>query len=286
MKNQTYFVTLNFFSKPMINSQQLELMIDASVRAGDAIMEIYKQPEIESVMKEDRSPLTLADQRADEIILNYLNETGIPVLSEESLKQPWEIRKSWTHCWIVDPLDGTKEFIRKNGEFTVNIALAIHGKPVMGVIFAPATGELYFGSEGSGAYKVNLQQGTELPVTASDMIKMAKKIPFQNPQQDGFTVVASRSHRNAETEDYIRGLEKNHEQVTTLSRGSSLKICMVAEGIASVYPRFAPTMEWDTAAGQAIATAAGCRMYNPVSGESLLYNKEHLENPWFVVDRI
>lgn len=246
-------------------------------------MTIYSQPVIEAVVKDDLSPLTLADQRANDIILRYLASTGIPVLSEESLKESWEVRKSWNQCWIVDPLDGTKEFIRKNGDFTVNIALVFHGKPVMGIIFAPATGEIYFGMADSGAFKTILSSEKRFTVTAEEVIRLAKRIPLQNSSSDAFTVVASRSHRNAETDEYIRGIEQKHATVSIISRGSSLKICMVAEGSATVYPRFAPTMEWDTAAGHAIAAAAGCMVYNPATNESLTYNKERLENPYFIV---
>ena len=270
----------------MDNLKLTELLITASLEAGAAIMEVYSRPVIESTMKDDLSPLTVADEISNEIILKHLSQTGIPVLSEESLQQLWSVRKPWERCWIVDPLDGTKDFIRKNGEFTVNIALAIHGKPVMGVIFAPATGELYFGSEGSGAWKTILEDNYKNSVTAAELIRRAEKLPVQHTGPEVFRVVASRSHRNAKTDTYIRQLESEHENVEIISRGSSLKICMVAEGTASVYPRFAPTMEWDTAAGHAIAVAAGCRMYDPLTGEPLRYNKDNLENPWFVVDRL
>jgi 3'(2'), 5'-bisphosphate nucleotidase len=268
------------------HTQQLELVIEASLQAGKAIMAIYAQPEISVESKADHSPLTLADQHSNDIILQHLSETGIPVLSEESLNESWEIRKTWEQCWIVDPLDGTKEFIKRNGEFTVNIALAIHGKPVMGVIFAPATGELFYGIVGSGAFKSDLPVKDQVPFSAAEVMEMAKPIPASDETSDLFTIVASRSHRNAETNAYIAGIEKEKESVMTVSRGSSLKICMVAEGVAQVYPRFAPTMEWDTAAGHAIAVAAGCRVFNPETGEPLVYNKEQLKNPWFIVQRV
>ena len=263
----------------------LKIAIDASLKAGEAIMAVYNQPVITVVAKDDLSPLTLADQRANGIILQYLAATGIPVLSEESFHEPWEVRRAWNQCWIVDPLDGTKEFIRKNGEFTVNIALADLGIPVMGIIYAPATGELFFGMSDSGAFKAVISPESALLLSADEVISMAKKIPFQDSQVDVFTVVASRSHRNAETDACIAAIEQKHAQIRIISRGSSLKICMVAEGVAEVYPRFAPTMEWDTAAGHAIATAAGCSMINPATNKPLTYNKKHLENPYFIVQR-
>jgi 3'(2'), 5'-bisphosphate nucleotidase len=270
----------------MADSGFLSLIVDASLKAGEAIMAVYAQTEIAFESKEDRSPLTLADQQSNDIILHYLSGTGIPVLSEESLNESWEVRKTWEQCWIVDPLDGTKEFIRRNGEFTVNIALAIHGKPAMGVIFAPATGELFYGIVGSGAFKAELPVKERFPFSAAEVMEMAKPIPSTNEATDLFTIVASRSHRNAETDAFIAGIEREKEAVKTISRGSSLKICMVAEGVAQVYPRFAPTMEWDTAAGHAIAVAAGCRVFNPENGEPLIYNKEQLKNPWFIVQRV
>ncbi|MCX6277876.1 MAG: 3'(2'),5'-bisphosphate nucleotidase CysQ [Bacteroidetes bacterium] len=261
----------------------LKIAIEASIKAGKAIMTVYSQPVIEAVAKDDLSPLTLADQQANDIILRHLAPTGIPVLSEESLKESWEVRKSWKQCWIVDPLDGTKEFIKRNGDFTVNIALVVHGKPVMGIIFAPATGEIYFGMADSGAFKTILSSEKRFTVTAEEVISLAKRIPLLDTSSDVFKVVASRSHRNSETDAYISGIEQKYAPVRIISRGSSLKICMVADGSASVYPRFAPTMEWDTAAGHAIAAAAGCRVFNPGTNKSLTYNKERLENPYFIV---
>ncbi len=269
----------------MDDTRFLPLIIAASLNAGSAIMAIYAQPEITVESKSDLSPLTIADEHSNDIILQYLSETGIPVLSEESLNEPWQVRKTWDRCWIVDPLDGTKEFIRRNGEFTVNIALAIHGKPLMGVIFAPATGEMFYGIVGSGAFKAELPVKDRFPFSAAEVMEMAKPIPSSDEATDLFTIVASRSHRNAETDAFIAGIEKEKKTVKTISRGSSLKICMVAEGVAQVYPRFAPTMEWDTAAGHAIAVAAGCRVFNPETGEPLIYNKEHLKNPWFIVQQ-
>ncbi len=263
----------------------LPLMISAAIRAGKAIMDIYRKPVIESELKEDRTPLTQADRNANEIILGYLKDTEIPVLSEESLNSPWSERKSWSSCWIVDPLDGTKEFLKRNDEFTVNIALTLKGDPVAGVVFAPATGELFYGSAGSGAFKALLKEHEMSSLSPEMVMKMAKPMPPAIQEDRPFTVVASRSHNNPETHEFIDALRQDHSDLTTLSRGSSLKICMVAEGVANIYPRFGPTMEWDTAAGHAVVVAAGGVMFEPESGKSLQYNKEELKNPWFIVKR-
>jgi 3'(2'), 5'-bisphosphate nucleotidase len=261
----------------------IPLMISAAIRAGEAIMEVYREPFIESELKEDRSPLTRADRQANDIILEDLSSTEIPVLSEESLNSPWSERKSWTSCWIVDPLDGTKEFLKRNDEFTVNIALTLHGNPVAGVVFAPASGELYFGSVQDGAFKARMEESDRFTKSAEMVMKSAFRLPVQRAQYGNFTVVASRSHSNPETQKIIETLRMDYPGLVTISRGSSLKICMVAEGVANIYPRFGPTMEWDTAAGHAVVVAAGGVMFEPESGKSLQYNKEDLKNPWFIV---
>ena len=263
----------------------IPLMITAAIKAGEAIMEIYREPVIESELKEDRSPLTRADRQANEIILEILHSTNIPVLSEESLNSPWSERKSWTQCWIVDPLDGTKEFLKRNDEFTVNIALTIQGEPIAGVVFAPATGELYYGSATSGAYKAQPEESVRFSLSAENLIKQSFPLPLSPSKNKPYTLVASRSHNNSETNEFIEAMRRDHPELTTLSRGSSLKICMVAEGTAHIYPRFGPTMEWDTAAGHAVVIASGGRMLDLVTGESLKYNKESLKNPWFIVKR-
>jgi 3'(2'), 5'-bisphosphate nucleotidase len=261
----------------------IHLMINAALRAGEAIMEIYREPYIESELKEDRSPLTRADRQANDIILSNLRSTEIPVLSEESLNSPWSERKSWTSCWIVDPLDGTKEFLKRNDEFTVNIALTLHGNPVAGVVFAPATGELYYGAAQSGAYKAILDKPVRFSLPPEKILETSQPLPFRSEGTPPLTLVASRSHSNPETHEFIETLRLDYPDLVTISRGSSLKICMVAEGIANIYPRFGPTMEWDTAAGHAIVVAAGGVMFEPESGKSLQYNKVDLKNPWFIV---
>lgn len=260
--------------------------IDAALKAGKEILSIYEDPasDFEIERKADNSPLTIADRKAHEAIVAVLNVTPFPVLSEEGKHLDYEIRRTWDTLWIVDPLDGTKEFIKRNGEFTVNIALVRNAVPVMGVIYVPVRKELYFAVEGVGAYKCSGIIGLEDDgVSLELLIKESERMPLEEAR-DHFIVVASRSHLSPETEEYITGLKKKHGGVELISSGSSIKICLVAEGKADVYPRFAPTMEWDTAAGHAIARAAGMEVYQAGKDEPLRYNKEDLLNPWFIVE--
>ena len=260
--------------------------IDAALKAGEKILSIYNDPtsDFEIERKADNSPLTIADRKAHEVIVSILNETPFPVLSEEGKQLEYAVRHKWDTLWIVDPLDGTKEFIKRNGEFTVNIALVHDSIPVAGVIYVPVKKELYFAVDGVGAYKctgiICLEDNT---VTLERLIRKSEKLPVKDVR-DHFIVVASRSHLTSETETYIEDLKKKHGSIELISSGSSIKICLVAEGKADVYPRFAPTMEWDTAAGHAIARAAGMELYQAGKEEPLQYNKEDLLNPWFIVE--
>lgn len=278
------------------HTQHLPLAVSAAIRAGEAIMEVYTSPTVdwEVERKADNSPLTLADRRSHAVIAPLLEATSIPVLSEEGAHLPYDERKGWTELWVVDPLDGTKEFIKRNGEFTVNIALVVEGIPVMGVIFVPVTRVLYVGSP-SGAFKATVAEGVyDLDAICLEPIRVKSSAALcsANGGEETFTVVASRSHLSPETETYIEELRIEHPDLTMVSAGSSLKLCLVAEGKADVYPRFAPTMEWDTAAGHAICRAAGAEVYrvnddddtnNNDNLRPLRYNKENLLNPWFIV---
>ncbi|MBL4705948.1 MAG: 3'(2'),5'-bisphosphate nucleotidase CysQ, partial [Flavobacteriales bacterium] len=226
-----------------MNLEELrQLAESAALKGGEAIMEVYGSDDFNVEFKEDNSPLTKADKNAHLAIMEFLETTDIPVLSEEGRAIPYEERKNWSRLWIVDPLDGTKEFIKRNGEFTVNIALIENGVPILGVIYVPVKKQLYSGLVGSGCYKVENGVSLDLPVKKGDR---------------KFTADGSRSHMSVETETYFNELKETHGEVEVVSMGSSLKICLVAEGVADVYPRFAPTMEWDTAAGHAIVSAAG-----------------------------
>ena len=265
--------------------------IRASLQAGAEIMKVYTDPnaDFEIEKKADNSPLTIADRKSHAIIAGWLADTPYPILSEEGKKIPTEERQSWKELWVVDPLDGTKEFIKRNGEFTVNIAYVKNGVPEAGVIYIPVKEELFFADTEKGAYKLSNEDGLltrinenkEPGCTLEVLIEKAQKLPYPTPHE-GFMIVASRSHLNAETEEYIERMKKEHAKVETVSKGSSLKLCLIAEGVADVYPRFAPTMEWDTAAGHAIICAAGKEVYQANTDKPLVYNKEDLLNPWFI----
>ncbi|HYQ47776.1 MAG TPA: 3'(2'),5'-bisphosphate nucleotidase CysQ [Thermodesulfovibrionales bacterium] len=259
--------------------------------AGAAILEVYDS-DFAIEHKEDKSPLTLADRRSHEVIVNGLSgldDMEIPILSEEGKNIPFEDRRAWEIFWLVDPLDGTKEFIRRNGEFTVNIALIQKGRPVLGVIYIPAQDIFYFGAEGLGSFK--LEDGDTLSSGPLEKILgPAIRLPLDPhssvaSQAVRFAVIASRSHLSPETVLFINDLRAKHGELNFISAGSSLKFCLIAEGIANVYPRFAPTMEWDTAAGQAIVENAGGRVLRADSRQPVTYNKEDLHNPWFVAER-
>ncbi|HET8887180.1 MAG TPA: 3'(2'),5'-bisphosphate nucleotidase CysQ [Salinimicrobium sp.] len=257
----------------------LQTAIKASLSAGKRIMEIYENEDFEVDFKGDDSPLTKADLASHHIIMEHLEKTNIPVLSEEGKNLPYEDRKHWSQLWIVDPIDGTKEFIKRNGEFTVNIALVEDQVPVLGVIYVPALRELYFADKESGSFKV--EDISEF-LDFEKIQESATKLPL-TVKKDCYTVVASKSHLSPETEEYILELEKEHGKISSTSKGSSLKLCMVAEGQADCYPRFAPTMEWDTAAGQAICMYAGKTVIDYKTKQTMLYNRENLLNNWFLV---
>jgi len=250
----------------------------AALHGGIEILEVYNNEETQVEVKGDDSPLTQADTRAHKAIMSLLEPTGIPVLSEEGKHLPFNERSSWSRLWIVDPLDGTKEFIKRNGEFTVNIALVEQGRPIMGVVYVPVTGELYVGAGSKGAKKLTLPPTS---VVSHETLETGVDLPISLDRP--FTAVGSRSHMNEETENFLKQYREKHGEVAILSKGSSLKMCMVAEGLADVYPRFAPTMEWDTAAGQAVVEAAGFSMVEKEGRTPLRYNKEDLLNPHFIV---
>jgi len=244
----------------------LDVLKEIARRAGDAIMEVYTG-QVEVEYKDDRSPLTAADKAAHAVIVAGLKQNWpeIPILSEEGAEIAYAERQNWQRFWLVDPLDGTKEFIKKNGEFTVNIALIEEGQPTLGVVYVPAQEKTYLGVVGQQA---TVQQGGSVAA------------PIQVRQVDpaGLTVVMSRSHPSAELEAYLQGMNVKE----ALPVGSSMKLCVVAEGKADLYPRLGPTMEWDTAAGHAVVLAAGGTVQTP-AGEDLVYNKENLLNPFFIV---
>ena len=262
----------------------------AAKRAGEAILEVYGS-DFAVEQKDDKSPLTLADTRSNEIITNVLkqaitvNNSTIPILSEEGKETPYDERKKWEYFWLVDPLDGTKEFVKRNGEFTVNIALMHRDKPVLGIIYIPVKDIFYFAAINFGSYK--LESGDILTdnLSIKELIDKSQKLPLNNNNKASLTVVGSRSHTSEEFTEFVRRLNEKYENVNFISSGSSLKLCLVAEGIADTYPRFGPTMEWDTAAGQAIVEQADGRVISTQTNEPLSYNKSNLLNPCFIVSR-
>lgn len=257
--------------------------IAAAVAAGRATLEVYGQ-DFSVAEKADKSPLTLADTRSHQIIAARLSPFGIPLLSEEGRSVDYAVRKHWKTLWIVDPLDGTKEFVKKNGEFTVNIALVQDHQPVMGVIHVPVLGHLYFAAKNLGAFFMPVPAGMDVEgFSLDEWISTATAIDVRPKSVRPFTIVGSRSHATPELEAYVTEKRKQHETVNFISAGSSLKLCQVATGNADVYPRLGPTMEWDTAAGHVIAECAGAMVFRADDGGPVVYNKENLLNPWFFV---
>ena len=257
---------------PAPSNEDLALLLNKVVllarAAGAAILEVYSSEDFGETSKADNSPLTLADLAAHNCIVAGLSkfESGYPILSEEDANIPYAERSKWTQFWLVDPLDGTKEFLKRNGEFTVNIALVDNGVPVLGVVYAPVLDVCYYAARGTGAF---VQRGDSV----------AQSIKAQAYTADAaIKVVASRSHSDARTEALLTKLG-NHQ---CISMGSSLKLCLVAEGAAHFYPRLGPTMEWDTAAAHAVVNEAG-GMVCDVAEQPLRYNKEDLHNPEFLV---
>jgi 3'(2'), 5'-bisphosphate nucleotidase len=236
-------------------------IIAITKEAGKAILEIYEK-NITVTYKEDTSPLTLADTTAHKIISEKLKKFGYPIISEEAEVPAFEERSTWDSFWLVDPLDGTKEFIKKTGECTVNIALITNNKPVLGVVHVPVTGETYYAEKGKGAFR----DGVKLPATSTKV----------------HTIIASVSHRGEEDEAFIKNIKK--KDTILISKGSSLKMCLVAEGAADVYPRFIPSMEWDIAAAHCIVNEAGKHIIDQVTKKELSYNKKDLRNNSFVCE--
>lgn len=250
----------------MLDKIDIQDIKKIALKAGDEIMKIYKS-EFKVEYKDDNSPLTQADIKANEIICSSLKKLypHIPMLSEENKEVEYEQRKDWEYYWCIDPIDGTKEFIKKNGEFTVNIALIHKDTPVLGVVYAPAIDEMYKAKKGEGAFKNN----QKLPIY------------INNTPKEKLVVVSSKLHLSQETQEFIDALDS--KEIEQVSKGSSLKLVMVAEGVADIYPRLAPTMEWDTAAADVVVRESGkitCQFEN---NKALLYNKENLLNPFFIV---
>jgi 3'(2'), 5'-bisphosphate nucleotidase len=271
----------------------------AARAAGDAILAVYRG-EFDVEYKEDHSPLTVADRRAHTVIKECLagheRLKGIPLLSEEGRSIPYEVRSRWDHFWLVDPLDGTKEFVKRLDEFTVNIALIQAGKPILGVVLVPAKDLLYYSSQGLGSYKVKRPDGVPdldgglAKASARDalvraLLDASDRLPLRRAgckENDLLTVIGSRSHGTEALGEFVQKAEQRFGEVALISAGSALKFALVAEGNADVYPRFGPTMEWDTAAGQCLVEQSGGTVVELDAQIPLVYNKRELLNPYFI----
>jgi len=283
---------------PTLLEKCLASALVAAKKAGDEILEVYKG-EIDVTYKQDDSPLTLADERAHRTIakcLPSISISHIPILSEEGKDIPYEKRAEWVYLWLVDPLDGTKEFVKRRDEFTVNIALIEKGRPVVGVVFLPAVGSLYFAAEGLGAYKVDnvktVSQFLDDPGNSAvnnlqlgALVDGAARLPL--PQATGrpskqINLVGSRSHGIEALSDFVEKMKGDYDNVGFVPAGSALKFCLVAEGKADLYPRFGPTMEWDTAAGHCVVEQSGGAVLRMSEKTPLDYNKRDLLNPHFI----
>lgn len=267
----------------------LHQAIIAAVLGGDEILKVY-DTDFNVEYKQDKSPVTKADKNASDKIIEVLEHFNIPVISEEDNLIDFGIRKDWSKLWIVDPLDGTKEFVKRNGEFTVNIALIENNAPVLGVIYSPVFKDIYFSAKGIGAYKINRHDFVPFIETISNctlenLFRVAKKLPIVSNRKT-YVVVASRSHMSSETHYHIEDIKHHHQQVEIVTTGSSIKLCWVAEGVADEYPRFGPTMEWDTAAGQAILEESKACLIDFKTNETMKYNRENLLNNWFIAKRL
>ena len=250
-------------------SEELGIAVSAALEAGGEIMDVYNNTEdINFEKKSDNSPLTIADKRSHDKIMSFLKETNINIISEESKSVEYDDRKNWEEYWLVDPLDGTKEFIKKNGEFTVNIALIRNNKPHLGIVYCPTQKTLYYNDHEKNVFK-----------KVGDDISILNRRSQVNENTEGLRIVVSRSHMSEETSEYVNKLINPK----LISCGSSLKFLYIADDKADIYPRFGPTMEWDTAAAHSILNALGIQVIDLETGRELSYNKENLLNPYFII---
>ena len=267
----------------MDNKELLKLAITAAFKAGEEILKIYNT-DFYVETKSDNTPVTLADKTSGEYITAILSVTNIPVISEEEEILDYTTRKTWPRVWIVDPLDGTKEFVKRNGEFAVNIALVENNKPVIGIIYAPVAKDIYFAYVNGGSFKIT-QHDMIMELSKKNLVdhlfEFAKKLPSQKLPKT-YTVVGSRSHLSREINEHVGKLKDLYGDVDMISVGSSIKQCWVAEGKAHEYTRYGTTMEWDTAAGQCILEEAGCQLIDLQTQLPMVYNRENMKNNYFV----
>ena len=257
---------------------------NAALRAGAAILDVYRRREDYNIdLKEDLSPVTEADRKAHAVIRDYLGPTHVPLLSEEGREMRFDERRDWDMFWLVDPLDGTREFIKGNNEFTVNIALVVNNRPVVGVIYVPYFEKIYFCEKGHGSFvKTGVAPDPEAEFSFEEVFAGAARLPVRGKRNDPLRIAVSRSHRNAETDKHVAALRELHPDAEIVEQGSSYKFCMLAEGEVDYYARTTGTYEWDTAAGEVILSEAGGTTKSLPGLGKFAYNKESLLNPWFV----
>lgn len=271
----------------MINQQEraylLPFAFNAAVRAGAEIMKVYNNREGYDIeVKRDNTPLTIADRLAHNKIKEVLGETRIPILSEEGREMLYDERKNWDMFWLVDPLDGTIEFIKGNNEFTVNIALMADNECVGAIVYVPYLGKMYFAERGCGAMVLEDIVPDKNATYSNDAIRQnAKALPLASASRDKFRIAVSRSHQTTETADFVEQMRKIHPEAEVIEQGSSYKFCLMAEGAIDYYPRTTTTYEWDTAAAELILAEAGGKTHSLPDHKPLQYNKENLHNPWF-----
>ena len=272
----------------MINDQVRKYLLpplfNAAVRAGASIMQVYKnRDDYDISLKSDRTPITVADRLAHRVIREYLGPTRIPVLSEEGREMRYDERRNWELYWLVDPLDGTVEFIKGNNEFTVNIALMENNVCIGAVIYVPYYGKIYLAGRSDGTYlKEQVLPDAEAAYTYDEIVRDCRRLPLAEPSHGRLRVAVSRSHQTEETHAHIARLRERCPDLEVIEQGSSYKFCLLAEGRADYYVRTTHTYEWDTAAGELILAEAGGSTRTLPDDGCLRYNEEDLRNPWFV----
>ncbi|MFI3303062.1 MAG: 3'(2'),5'-bisphosphate nucleotidase CysQ [Rikenellaceae bacterium] len=272
----------------MVENQHREFLIahliNAAIKAGAAIMDVYNTPQsLEVSLNDNQKPITAADRAAHNSLKESLGATRIPILSEEGRTMRYAERKNWELFWLIDPLDGTREFIDRNNEFTVNIALMSENRAMFGAIYVPYLHKLYFAERDGGAYVCyDLEPVSDSNISYSEFSIACESLPLVQPPHATFKVAISRSHNTPETYSHIEFLKSQHPNLEVIEQGSSYKFCLLAEGSVDYYVRTSPTSEWDTAAGEIILHEAGGETVTMESGEALRYNKEDLHNPHFV----
>ena len=270
-----------------IREYLLAEQLNAAVRAGAEIMKIYNgSGDYHISLKSDHMPITIADRLAHDSIKRSLGATRIPILSEEGRSMLYEERCNWELFWLVDPLDGTVEFIKGNNEFTVNIALMENNICISGIVYVPYHNKMYIAERGRGAWVMHdIAPNADAAYTIQEIYDNRKPLPLKDATHDTFRVAVSRSHQTPETHAHIETLYAQHPTIEIVEQGSSYKFCLLAEGSVDYYVRTTTTSEWDTAAGELILTESGGMTYNYATGEPLAYNKEVLDNPWFIARR-